>query len=34
MNKTTTQIIGSFVFRNEADGCLTFKYHHSDSVVL
>jgi hypothetical protein len=32
MNKTTTQIIGSFVFRNEGDGCLTSKYHHSDSV--
>ena len=26
------QIIGSFVFRNEGDGCLTSKYHHADST--
>lgn len=27
----TTTIIGSFVFRNEGDGCLTSKYNHKDS---
>lgn len=32
MNKTSKQIIGSFVFRNEGDGCLSSKYHYSDST--
>ncbi len=31
MSKSSKQIIGSFVFRNEGDGCLTSKYHHRDS---
>jgi hypothetical protein len=31
MPKQLNQIIGSFIFRNEADGCLTSKYHHADS---
>lgn len=32
MPKQPNQIIGSFVFRNEGDGCLTSKYHHGDST--
>ena len=31
MAKFQNQIIGSFVFRNEGDGCLTAKYFESDS---
>lgn len=33
MPKQPNQIIGSFVFRNEGDGCLTSKYHHGDSTT-
>lgn len=32
MPKNPNQIIGSFIFRNEGDGCLTSKYHHLDST--
>jgi len=32
MPKLSNQIIGSFVFRHEGDGCLTSKYHHGDSM--
>lgn len=31
MPKQQGQIIGSFVLRNEGDGCLTSKYQHADS---
>lgn len=31
MPKQLNQIIGSFVFRNEGDGCLSSKYHNGDS---
>ena len=31
MPKQANQIIGSFVLRNEGDGCLTSKYQHGDS---
>lgn len=31
MAKQLNQIIGSFVFRDEGDGCLTSKYQHADS---
>lgn len=31
MPKQPNQIIGSFVFRHEGDGCLTSKFHHGDS---
>lgn len=32
MAKNPNQIIGSFVFRNEGDGCLTSKYQNADSI--
>lgn len=32
MVKQPNQIIGSFILRNEGDGCLTSKYHHGDSL--
>jgi hypothetical protein len=32
MPKQPNQIIGSFVLRNEGDGCLTSKYHHGESL--
>src|SRR4051812_6825028 len=32
MPKQPTQIIGSFILRNEEDGCLTSKYQHGDSA--
>ncbi len=32
MPKLPNQIIGSFIFRSEGDGCLTSKYHHADSI--
>ena len=32
MPKQSNQIIGSFIFRNEGEGCLTSKYHHGDSL--
>lgn len=31
MPKHASQIIGSFVFRNEGNGCLTSKFQHEDS---
>jgi hypothetical protein len=31
MAQNPTRLIGSFVFRDEGDGCLTSKYHHEDS---
>ena len=31
MAQKPVRLIGSFVFRNEGDGCLTSKYHHEDS---
>jgi hypothetical protein len=32
MEKKSKKIIGSLVFRNDGDGCLTSKYHHNESV--
>jgi hypothetical protein len=32
MNRNRNHIIGSFVFRNEGDGCLTSKYHNDGSL--
>jgi hypothetical protein len=31
MAQNPSRLIGSFVFRDEGDGCLTSKYHHEDS---
>lgn len=31
MHLPTGLLVGSFVFRNEGDGCLTSKYHHFGS---
>lgn len=32
MPKSKNQIIGSCIFRNEGDGCLSSKYQHGDSL--
>jgi hypothetical protein len=32
MPKQDNQVIGSFVIRDEGDGCLFIKYHHGESA--